>query len=188
MNGQANIHEKNMRWSELSIYSLNVNGMSKAKLECLKDTFNSHDIVILQETWNTIDRNIDIDGFTSFHSVRQVLHKNAHRGSDGFSIFIKKHFKSCIQVLRSHNDFILCLSVNIKGHPKFAVAGVYFPPKGASCNSSRDNYFNTLMTDLRDLKGQLLLIITGHFNARTGDLGDMGFDTKGLETPNDPEN
>ena len=80
MKGQENTHEKNVMGSELSIYSLNVNGMSmsNAKLECLKDTFNSHDIVILQETWNTIDRKNDIDRFTSFHSVRQVLHKNAH--------------------------------------------------------------------------------------------------------------
>ena len=44
------------------------------------------------------------------------------------------------------------------------------------------------MTDLRDLKGQLPLIMTGDFNARTGDLSDMGLNAEGLGNPNDFEN
>ena len=91
--GQVNTHEQNLMESELSIYSLNVSGMSNAELECFKYTFHSHDIVILPETWNTIDRNIYVDGFTNFHSVRQVLHEQIHQGYGRISICIMNHFQ-----------------------------------------------------------------------------------------------
>ena len=51
----------------LSVCSWNINGHDK--IQFIKQCMLKYEIVILQETWHTIDRVIDIDDFKGFHYI-----------------------------------------------------------------------------------------------------------------------
>ena len=172
----------------LSICSLNINGMTESKAVCLREVLlkKMYDIIALQETWNTTHRKIDLADFTSSHIIRQSLHKNATRGSGGISFHINKNSNIKTKILKSHDDFIVWVNIQDGRELDVAICFVYFPPEGSTCNPSREDYFDVLTEDIRELKEQFPLIIMGDFNARTGSLSDSCYDVDGSDNPSDP--
>jgi hypothetical protein len=59
----------------LTICSLNANGMSEAKSDYLQDLVKSYDIVVIQETWNTANRKIEMIDATVFMSFDKACIK-----------------------------------------------------------------------------------------------------------------
>ena len=47
-----------------------------------------NDIVIIQETWNTKDKCVELKGYHSFHFVREYMNPLAQRGSGGISVLV----------------------------------------------------------------------------------------------------
>jgi exonuclease III len=82
-----------------------------------------------------------------------------------------------------HDDFILWLRVQTKTI-SFALGIVYFAPEGSSCNAQREDYFDILLDDIRELKDQFPIMIIGDFNSRTNSISDICYEVEGSEAPN----
>jgi hypothetical protein len=110
------------------------------------------------------------------------MHKNTLRGSGGISVFTKK--TSCVKVktLKVHDDFILWLHVQVQ-KTNFALGVVYFAPGGSTCNIQREDYFDSLLDDIRELKYQFPLMIIGDFTSRTNVMSDICYDVEGSDIP-----
>ena len=91
---------KQNKVEEVKICSWNVNGMSSEKSILIENFVCNYDIVCLQETWNTADRNIDIQNFKSLHFNRTHIDKKANRGAGGISILVKDHLCPKISIVR----------------------------------------------------------------------------------------
>ena len=162
---------RNHNKSSIKICSWNINGLTLEKAQILNVFFSGYDIICLQETWNTHDRIIDLEGFNGFHFIRKKLNTRANRGSGGISLFVKDNSKYSISVLKSHDDFIVWFKINGVQND-VAVCSVYFPPDGSSCNYERDDYFDLLQNDILHYQPNFDIVILGDVNARTGELHD----------------
>ena len=164
--------------------------MSEGKVHILKNYLHNHDIIAVQETWNTPDRIVDIEGVKSFHFVRSKIHPRALRGAGGVSIFVNHKLKNKTCILKSHEDYIVWLKIkaNCVGNAKpIALCVVYFQPEGSSCNSERDDYFELLQNDMLSFKPNFDILVLGDFNARTNNITDFNVHVEnwGSENPFD---
>ena len=82
-----------------------------------------------------------------------------------------------------HDDFILWLRVQTKTI-SFALGIVYFAPEVSSCNAHREDYFDILLNDIRELKDQFPIMVIGDFNSRTKSISDICYEVEGSEAPN----
>ena len=110
----------------------NINGLSSEKIKILHANLDQ-DMIAFQETWNTNERILELDGYNALHCIRSSLDPNALRGAGGISVFIKNYLKSNVTVLKKCDDSILWLKIKeetIGNSYPIALAIVYFPPEG----------------------------------------------------------
>ena len=91
----------------LKTCSWNIRGLTIDKLDknVIGNVIKQFDIVDFSETWLRDD--MDIDGFISLHFMRDKIHKNAHRGAGGISVFMKNDICNSISLLKHYYDSVL---------------------------------------------------------------------------------
>lgn len=168
----------------VNIVVLNVNGLNKDKLHDTEFTsiICKGDIVILTETWLDERVNIETDRFYNYHYLRPK-NVRAVRASGGISVLVNKSYRKDAGSNKSkgvsfmdENNFCVWLKLSslfFKIPRDIYLGGVYIPPEYSTFyQNNPDDPYTLLENDVIKYGSLGDIIITGDFNARTGELHD----------------
>ena len=154
---------------KLKIGSFNCQGIQN-KVEDLvfQSELKQHDILAVNETWLSNEKNININGYKFFPVCRKKELGNI-RGGIGW--FIREDLRKWIKILynMSTENFLWCKldKTFFNFTEDLYICSVYIPPE----NSSREkrlkkDHFKTLTENISNIKSENIILV-GDFNART---------------------
>jgi hypothetical protein len=165
---------------------LNINGLSTRrvnKLTCkeLIEVFDTHDIVLLTETWTNDYSDLHVQGFEHFVLNRTEMLKTSKRASGGIIAYIRNYLVTPdTLVFRSHDD-ILCIKISASKlclENDLYIILCYAVPEGSSRQALiESNMFDRLLSYILELEIKqglnLNLLVCGDLNAHTSELPDF---------------
>ena len=164
---------------DIKLISWNINGLSQEKLndDVLGSMLKEYDIILLSETWTSIDDTFDLQGFSYYNYPRLSKHQAAKRNSGGLGIFVRNSIQEGVEILNGNNDVIAWLRLHA---PFFGtgndiyVANVYIVPDGSVYHD--DEIFYLLHDQLSKIPASAEVALCGDYNARTGVIPDFNMD------------
>ena len=129
---------------------------------------------MLNETWLRPNSpyNLNMKDYLLHIINRPSTNKKAKRGSGGLICYHRKEITDGIEFINSpeHTDRLwVKLDKCFFGFQKdIYICSVYVTPESSTHNSSRDNVWHLLQTEIADLSTKGDIMLTGDFNARTG--------------------
>ena len=178
-----------MSISTLSVGFHNIHGMhngNECKFNEIKSEL-SHDIEILAETWGC-KCDLDFENYV-LETVNPQKHIGVKKGreSGGFIVLLKNHLGKEVKVIKKSNNFVwIEISKEILSTPdeNVLVCATYIHDITSTYYS--DSIFEELESDiLKFSRNGTPILMTGDFNARTGNLND-NYDDSGDINQNIP--
>ena len=158
-----------------------MNGLARKLTDtAFLDIINSHDIVILQETWLSSNShfNLNIQGYECEHVYgNKSVNTRKGRYSGGLSIYFKSKFKDKIQILEKHQCGIiwikLCKTL-FSFDTDVYICSSYIKPRDSRVILTQDvDMFEQIESDVEKYKLLGKVFITGDLNSRTSNESDF---------------
>ena len=175
--------QKNCLNARLHCSFWNVNGLARKLCDTdFIEIVQSHDIIILTETWISKNSNINLDikGYCCDHLFgNKSKHTKKGRFSGGISIYFRQTLKDKIQVIEKNQSGILWFKIcnsMFNFESDLYICSVYIPPKNSKVTTSLDpdvDLFETIETDIEKYQQCGKILVTGDFNARTSNINDF---------------
>lgn len=129
------------------------------------------------ETFLIGEQKIELTGYSWFGNNRKLISKRACRGSGGVGILISldilKYFN--VAVISDKFEGILWVQLVHKLNKySLGICAYYLPPVGSSRGDYSQEFFDSLKSLIIDNYHVDDFLICGDFNARCGDLDDLG--------------
>ena len=169
--------------TSLKILSWNIEGLNTNNGECKMNmpgvlkTVNKFDVICIQETFETEQSNLHVNGFTCFSSHRSYRHKRAKRGSGGVIMLVRNQFVKGVSKQKSVSDDILWLKFKkdfFGLESDLYISSCYMLPENSSILTWRDlGVCDALEIDITKYSSLGNILICGDLNARTGLLQDF---------------
>ena len=167
----------------IHICSLNIQGLKKyADNTSFQNYCQLFDIIALHETWqeNAHDFDTFIKGFSNFDSMRRKK-RNAVRGSDGVSVFIKDWLVQTNGIQRIFENFRVCIVLLFKADTfhrqnDLIMLFTYMPPEYFPVYTQEDNGIVLLNENINEILlryPNAELFLSGDLNSRFADLQDF---------------
>ena len=161
----------------MKISSLNVNGWTDSNKQLREASIQlaEPDVLCLQETHLDSGKTIDIPGYYWIGHNRNKRHVKAKKASGGVGILIKDNilhqFLVC-DVDRSFDSIlVICFKHKITDF-QVTVICVDLPPENSTWGHNSDLFFTHLTSVVYASHSSDIILITGDFNARVGNLPD----------------
>lgn len=167
--------------NELSVSMWNIQGIInevhglKLDVPEVKLNLQKHDIIGLVETHANSTTPINFDGYITIAQVNRPKHKNAKRYSGGIAALVRKNLIDGISYIQSPNlpRHVIWLKLSKSFFTwinDLYLAIVYLSPEHSSL-TVRENpdFFDKLESDLAFFSQKGKVLLTGDFNARTGE-------------------
>ena len=106
-NSSRDIHNARSDRSNFRVCSWNINGRSLDKLhkDILGASLKGHDILAIQENWNTEHRTLELDGYRSFPLVKKDIDPKLRRGSGVLSVLVRNSIRKNISIKKQRIIF-----------------------------------------------------------------------------------
>ena len=161
----------------MSILSWNINSWTENNKEKRLQVIRglNPDIILLQETKLTGDKQIDVPGFLWFGNNRSFIKNRAKCGSGGVGILLNSNVTIDYHVEifnRSFDGIIILQLIHKKSEYQVAIGSVYLPPEAGEYGKNSDSFFNHLLSQAYLLSDVDMFLIGGDLNARINVNGD----------------
>ena len=154
----------------------NANGLTPSKLRKLHSMFISFGIIFITESWFHIEKYFPfiLPGFVCHNFCRRSVHRRAKRGSGGLVVFVRNSLVEFVEVaIRDDVEDRVWLSLSgpLLNSPKdvYLCLG-YVAPQGSSVHAEK--LWHTIEEEAAAFAKKGWIILTGDFNARTGNERD----------------
>ena len=133
---------------------------------------NQYDVVCLAETKLDETDVVLLDGYTFISQPRK--HKYL-RKSGGIGFFVRNTLSKHVKTITMQSEYIACINISRNYHKHdqdILISSVYIPPQ--QYRFFNNDEFDLFEQDVTSLCSTYdYLIMTGDFNAQTGDLNDF---------------
>lgn len=138
-----------------------------------------YDIVLLTETWTSSDRDWTIPGYSNFE-VHRPRRSGAKRDSGGLIVMVKNQLSDFVTLEKTNNQNVIWVKLRkeIINVDEDVLVGLCYVTPESSCRQNIDpDVLVTLSNDLVEFNekydGDVLTLIAGDFNGRTGNEPDF---------------
>ncbi len=142
--------------------------------------YREADIISVNETHLTDNKEIKLSGYHWFGHNRSVQHTRAKKGYGGVGFFIKQNVCRDYDIVEEFNSFDDMYGLLFKNKAtgySFMVYSIYLPPESSTFYCDAPDFFNKLLVEIYKNISFDALYFVGDINARVGSLKD----TTGLD-------
>lgn len=155
----------------------------------MKQIFDTHDIVLLIETWTCEYSELYVEHFECFVLNRTENLKNSKRASGGIIIYVRNDFVSNDTLLFCSNDDIICIKINgqkLGLNNDLFVCLCYVIPENSTRQSVLEVHpYDRLIEYIGELSSKnehdFNFVLCGDLNSRTADNPDFVLDDNLLD-------
>lgn len=162
----------------VSVAAWNIHGLkSKVTDSDFINLIEKYDIVLLSETWLSVNESCMLNGFEHV-LVNRPRRNRAGRNSGGLAVYYKSHIKRGVTITKIDPCGIIWLKLSrqfFSLESDIYISHVYIPPISSTfyLNNDKDFFFRALENDINMYKEIGIVLNCGDFNARTSNEHDF---------------